>query len=216
MTGRSDDRLYWLETALQGLCFWIGHRHALFRDYPLTEGALVGELCNLIQANKPDYLTLFPEKMYKAFIPKSAITGDWPGLTRADLILCSKSYRQSEQKADLSQAVRFVIEVKRAVANQALILDDLKRLAKYLSVAGSGKRGFLVVIGESGPPEKFVTVNGNARREKPKIDDTDACYQVRRVLKAASSFNGQSSAHYACLIEVKPGRPNGQTERSQP
>ena len=44
------ERQKWLENALQGLAFWIGHRHSLFNGYPLVEGALVAEACNLIQA----------------------------------------------------------------------------------------------------------------------------------------------------------------------
>jgi hypothetical protein len=41
----------WAERALQGLAFWIGCRHSLYAHYPLSEGALVAEACNLIYAN---------------------------------------------------------------------------------------------------------------------------------------------------------------------
>ncbi len=58
----------WVERALQGVAYWMGHRRCLYRDYPLSEGALVAEVCNLIYANLPDTdflnaalgLTLFP------------------------------------------------------------------------------------------------------------------------------------------------------------
>jgi hypothetical protein len=62
------ERQVWLEHALQGLAFWIGHRHSLFRDYPLSEGALVAEACNLIQANLPRELVLMPECVYKNLV----------------------------------------------------------------------------------------------------------------------------------------------------
>jgi hypothetical protein len=62
-------RQKWLEHALQGLAFWIGHRHSFFNSYHLTEGALVAEACNLIQANLPKHqLTLLPECMYKNLV----------------------------------------------------------------------------------------------------------------------------------------------------
>lgn len=46
----------WIITSLQGLAFWIGYKRALYRDYPLSEGALVTELRSLIHANLPDEL----------------------------------------------------------------------------------------------------------------------------------------------------------------
>lgn len=47
MRSTLPERKKFLEDALQGLVFWIGHRHSLFYDYPLTEGALIAEICNL-------------------------------------------------------------------------------------------------------------------------------------------------------------------------
>jgi hypothetical protein len=38
----------WVDDALQGITFWIGHRRAMYRHSDLTEGAIVAELKNLI------------------------------------------------------------------------------------------------------------------------------------------------------------------------
>lgn len=81
-------RQEWLEHALQGIAFWIGHRHSLFKDYPLPEGALVAEACNLIQANLPADLILMPELMYKNLVSTSSRPQNF-GQERADLVLCA-------------------------------------------------------------------------------------------------------------------------------
>lgn len=73
------ERQKWLEHALQGLAFWIGHRHSLFSGYPLTEGALVAEACNLIQANLPPDLILLPERMYRNLVPNGTQIKMSPG-----------------------------------------------------------------------------------------------------------------------------------------
>jgi hypothetical protein len=33
----------WVDGAFQGVTYWMGHRRCLYRDYPLSEGALVTE-----------------------------------------------------------------------------------------------------------------------------------------------------------------------------
>jgi hypothetical protein len=46
----------------------MGHRRCLYRDYPLSEGALVAEVCNLIHANLSEPLQLQREVQYSTFI----------------------------------------------------------------------------------------------------------------------------------------------------
>jgi len=48
MTTSLNKRPRWTQRALQGVAYWMGHRRCLYRDYPLSEGALVAEVCNLI------------------------------------------------------------------------------------------------------------------------------------------------------------------------
>ena len=90
------ERQKWLEHALQGLAFWIGHRHSLFNGYPLVEGALVAEACNLIQANLPHQLILLPECLYRNLGqgPIGANIEDVTRESRADLVICSEAARE--------------------------------------------------------------------------------------------------------------------------
>jgi hypothetical protein len=56
---RTDACPPWLHTALQGITFWMGHRRCFYRNHPLTEGALVAEICALVYANMPEEYQLF-------------------------------------------------------------------------------------------------------------------------------------------------------------
>jgi len=51
MGTKFEKRPIWAIRALQGVTFWIGHRRCLYKQYPLAEGALVAELCNLFVAD---------------------------------------------------------------------------------------------------------------------------------------------------------------------
>src|SRR5262245_419134 len=129
------DRQKWLEHALQGLAFWIGHRHSFFNGYPLSEGALVAEACNLIQANLRPGLLLLPECMYSNLVaPRVAIRGVG-ALARADLVLCDEAAKPIGRDGNISAHTRFVIEVKRGDAPTRLVNEDLRRLHSYLLVA---------------------------------------------------------------------------------
>src|ERR1039457_5416711 len=58
----------WARQALQGVAYWIGHRRCLYRDYPLSEGALVAEICNLIYASLPRDSVLLCEVQYSKLL----------------------------------------------------------------------------------------------------------------------------------------------------
>lgn len=58
MKSKLQKQPVWVDRALQGVTYWMGHRRCLYRDYPLSEGALVAEVCNLIYANLPEALQL--------------------------------------------------------------------------------------------------------------------------------------------------------------
>lgn len=196
------ERQRWLEHALQGLAFWIGHRHSLFRGYPLGEGALVAEACNLIQANLPHGLVLLPECMYANLVKRGASVADTGELARADLVLCDDAARKIGRNGNIAPHTRFVIEVKRADAPSKLINEDLRRLHAYLQAVKSGPRCFLIVVSEGRAPKRFVQ-DGQSRRGIHSIKNTNGgTYVVRRSVKAAASFSGKESAHYVCLLEV--------------
>lgn len=84
------ERQKWLEHALQGLAFWVGHRHSLFQGYLLAEGALVAEACNLIPAKLPHELVLLPECMYSNLVALGTAIAGVAGLVRADLVFTNQ------------------------------------------------------------------------------------------------------------------------------
>ena len=77
----------WAEEALQGLAFWIGHRHALYRHYPLSEGALVAETCNLIHNHLKGDELLLCEQPYRRLVPRGMEAKGLGAKSRADLVV---------------------------------------------------------------------------------------------------------------------------------
>lgn len=196
------DRPRFLEKALQGLAFWIGHRHSMFRSYPLPEGAMVAEACNLIQANLVDCLELKPELQYNKVVPPGTELEGIGNLARADLAILSRHGADARE----FERVHFVLEVKRGSASKASIDDDLKRLHSFLGGTPTNARAFLIVVSESRAPARFVA-EGKSRLGSHSVPGTNGFFHVRRTVKAAASFSQKSSAHYVCLIEVFRGRP---------
>jgi hypothetical protein len=187
----------WTSGALQGLAFWIGHRHSLYRHYPLTEGAIVAELCNLIHSNLSSDEMLLCEQPYRSLI---AADGKWPTAirpgARVDLVVANRGRSKDEPPR-----AKFVIEVKRASGADVKIDEDLTRLAELKSL-NSELRTFLFVISERSRPKRFVTESGGALTNRRSIAGTSCVFKVRRVCKATASFKKAETAHYACLIEV--------------
>jgi hypothetical protein len=186
----------WAERALQDEAFWIGHRQSLYSDYPLSEAAIVTEVCNLIHANLPNEYRLKCEVQYSEFISDS---GDGTILTeraRVDLVV------EDEPEETTSRPhPSFVIEVKRAGAPKAQIDKDLQRLAAVKAAIPS-VRAFLFVFSEKSRPSRFVSEEGQSILGKNKVASSKAYYRVGRTWKAAKSYKSKESAHYACLIEV--------------
>ncbi len=195
------ERQKWLEHALQGLAFWIGHRHSLFNGYPLTEGALVAEACNLIQANIPPDLILLPECMYQHLVAHKTSIKNVTNQSRADLVLCDMAAKPIGRKGNVSAYVKFVIEVKRGSAPYSEINSDLLRLHNYLAAAQNSARSFLFIVSDSNAPRRFVK-SGISRLGTHPIPKCTGHFRVRRTVKAAASFSGKENAHYVCLIEV--------------
>lgn len=195
------ERQKWLEHALQGLAFWIGHRHSLFKDYPLSEGALVAEACNLIQANLPHDLVLMPECMYKNLVAVGSVVDGVGSQARADLVLCDIAAKKIGREGNVSAYTKFVIEVKRGNASMQSINEDLSRLHAFLQTAKQGIRCFLFIVSESRAPGRFVK-DGRSILGEHSVPGTTGNYRVRRTVKAAASFSGKESAHYVCLLEV--------------
>jgi hypothetical protein len=102
----------------------MGHRRCLYRDYPLSEGALVAEVCNLIYANLPQDLQLLCEVQYSSFIGHNQLPEILRGRIRADLVVAERP-----EDDDTDPVPKFVTEVKRASAPNSQINADLARLA---------------------------------------------------------------------------------------
>lgn len=189
----------WVERALQGVAYWMGHRRCLYRDYPLTEGALVAEVCNLIYANLPENLQLLCEIQYSSFVNQAPLPKILRGRIRADLVVAEKRARTGADPVP-----KFIIEVKRASSPQALITADLERLVAACRLCPD-IRAFLFVISEAKRPKRFVHHEGHSLSGKHAIPNADGYYRVRRTWKAAHAFKKRDRAQYACLIEVYSG-----------
>lgn len=198
------ERPRFLENALQGLAFWIGHRHSLFRSYPLPEGAIVAEACNLIQANLSDTLELRPECQYQRLVRPGTPLNGIGDMARADLVIFSR--HGGNDLSNDSDRVHFVIELKRGSAAKANIDNDLKRLYTFLNGTQTNARAFLILVSESKAPPRFV-IGGKSQLGSHSIPGSQGCFHVRRTVKAAASFSNKHSAHYVCLIEVFRSRP---------
>ncbi|WP_157473395.1 hypothetical protein [Eudoraea adriatica] len=172
----------WTENLLQGTSFWMGYKTQLFRHYPLTEGAIVGEAVSLIKGSLKDNFTLDCELKYKNLnVPKL-------GKKRADLVIKNNGIIDS------------VIEVKRAKSSNKEVTKDFIRLAQCHKENPS-VRCFLLLVSQKFRPSKYVMEDGKAILNE--IIDEKYIAKVRRACKAASSFESKKSAHYSCLIEVK-------------
>ena len=202
---RMPERPQFLERALQGLAFWMGHRSALFSEYPLPEAALVSEMCNLIQANLSGEQRLCPEVLYRRIvdIKGTVITKG----ARADLVIMDASAPDPYEQ-DIHHAVQFVFEVKRAASTVAAINEDLQRLYAFKKNCANKARAFLIIASEKKLPTRFVDEkSGQSRLRSHSIPKTSGCYHVRRTVKAAASFERIENANYVCIVEVFDKKP---------
>jgi hypothetical protein len=194
MATELEDWPPWADHALQGITYWIGHRRCLYRHYPLAEGALVAEICNLIHANLQNQV-LNCEVPYTALLSGNTRPSVLRQRARADLVVSERPRKSGDEPKP-----KFIIEVKRASAPKAQINSDLERLAAVRS-AHPAIRAFMFIIAEAERPNQFVNKDGASRRGKHSITPSGH-YRVRRTWKAAHSFLKVSRAQYACLLEV--------------
>lgn len=201
------ERPAFLEKAMQGLAFWIGHRSALFNDYPLPEAALVAEMCSLIQANLDNEQRLCPEVLYRNIV-NIEHADHLTDQARADLVVVPFS-AADPYKHDVKDTVQFVFEVKRASSTRQLVDEDLRRLYSFKEQCQTQARAFLIVASEGNLPKRFVDEKkGNSRLHSHEIPGTTGCYHVRRTVKAAASFERKKTANFVCIVEVFNKKPN--------
>jgi hypothetical protein len=191
----------WTQCALKGAAFWIGHRRELYRHHPLSEGAIVGELCNLIASELDENKRLDCEVGYRNLLKDSDCESELAqSMSRADLVV---SERPVEENSYFNPC-HSIIEVKRAQSSRKRIDVDLERLAEANEFSSSRVRTFLVVVSQGERPSRFTNSDGNALKRTLETRDAGQKFWVRRSCKAAASFEGYDTAHYGCLLEV-PG-----------
>src|SRR5260370_7889872 len=139
----------WTQRALQGVAYWMDYRRCLYRDCPLSEGALVAEVCNLIYANLPDHLGLHCEVQYAKLIKSRELPKILQSKIRADLVIAEKAAR-----AGSDPVPEFIIEVKRASASKGWIDADLHRLPAARALCPD-PRPFLSVLSQPTRPTTF-------------------------------------------------------------
>jgi len=189
----------WLIAALQGLTFWIGYKRAMYRDYPLSEGALVTELRSLLHANLPDRLFLKCEVGYSKLV-KGERPKPISGQVRADFVVVSEVEEQNSRN-NWKYLPEFVFELKRAEAKEFLIDKDLARLAAFQS-ARKGARAFLIVLSEVDRHDRFVNEKGVTNVGWHEVKGFSGAYKIRRTVKAAYAFTNKDSGNYATMVEV--------------
>lgn len=204
--------------AMQGLAFWMGYQHLLFRDHELLEGSITAELYRLITHYIDRNTLIEPEKSYTALGVPSIDAGN----SRADLIVSGypneaalKLARKTNKKNKISSAnFHYVVEVKRALAPISKIKADIARLHNCLKVMPKGTRAFVLIVSQARKPRKIygfgdlVAENGVAAKPSQNriaiSEDFLVPIKIRRVCKASASFDAMksNSAHYVVLIEV--------------
>lgn len=202
----------WLSKSLQGLAFWVGHRCSIYSDWELSEGALVGELCNLIHAHLNDDFSLRCEQAFSKFVPSGVSRVGIGERARVDLSIW-KSHVNPEGKRKRSPV--FAIEVKRASAPVRKIEEDLRRLAAIVEET-EGVRAVLCVISERKLPKRFVnSKTGYRKRGVTPIKTTNSSYQVIGVVRASAYQKSIERNHYCCAIEVLPNEIYEEAKRDR-
>jgi len=203
-----------LHEAMQGLCYWVAHRHSYYYKHPLPEGAIVAELANLIEGRLPTGQHLFCEIPYKnIFDHKSKVDYFKESRfsdARMDLLIASEKVSvESVRKHDFGHGSNTVIEVKRGDTLKAPFFQDLLKLAAVKRLSPNIST-FLLLVSENKLPSqlKFFanTGRGNAvdavaTRQKSYVDAIEGDVAIRRVCKAMASSKAKQ-VHTAVLVEV--------------
>ena len=200
--------------AMQGLCFWVAHRHSYYYKHPLPEGALVAEFANLLEGRLPANNHLYCEILYKNTLARPAQSKDF-GTSRfqdcrADLLIATEAVSTKTIRThDFSKSVEAVIEVKRGTASKATLSDDLSRL-HYVKSLNPDISSYLLIASESTLPTQLPLFSKTARQSAAEatatnrkifIEKIDSHVAVRRVCKAMASSKAKQ-VHSAVLVEV--------------
>ena len=212
--GRQDRCPPWAEPALQAIAFWIGWNHTRYRHWPLTEGALVGELQRLIASEIASGEVLCAEVGVNDLCG-SVKSGDATiRQGRVDLVLATKVNDKEKGRAPKGAEFReeavALIEVKRSQSGWGKIRDDIVRLSALSHHLNEGVRCFVIVTSEGGFGPLLGRLVNRKKRTALKgwqsLDGANVKYRVRRLCRAQATLSPSNSAHCACLVEVY-GKP---------
>ena len=153
---------------------------------------------DLIHANLPDRFSLFCEEQYSELIHRDERPTQLTERARADLVIYEKIRLQN---GEFELHVRYIIEVKRAVAPKAQIDADLARLIAVRSVLPEVKT-YLVVVAEALRPKRFVSDAGVSITKRQLLEGANGYFKVRRTFKAAHAHTKVERSQYACLVEA--------------
>jgi len=131
----------WAEPLLQGLSYWLGYKKQLYRHYPLSEGAIIGEALHLIYSNIGEGEKLECEVMYNMLNENINHMGN----ARADIVIKNPN-----------DIPIHVIETKRSIAPNAAIIDDFKKLANAKSKFPNC-HFYLLLVAQGRRPSNYVT-----------------------------------------------------------
>jgi hypothetical protein len=169
----------WLINAAQGLAFWAAHQSHLYENSPLPEGALNVAFTSLVTASK-DVTAIQFEQQYRNLGARSLKS------QRADFLITDSA----------NPSLRHVIELVRFTGGYGASHQERTRLAK---VTNRGQIGWIVVVAQRKRPTQMVSSKGTAW---PRTHRYGRAWAVRRVLKAASSFQSTKRAVYVCIVQA--------------
>ena len=195
----------WLTNAMQGICYWVGHRRAYYRHHSLVEGAIVSELANLINSQIGKNDQLHCEVQYADILEDQV-----PGVDRKIRLDMVVRTDPVEGKYDLEKIT--VIEVKRGNAAKEDVIHDITRLAALKEVMPEISAYVLIVSENKLPTQQpwikkdedgttKITANTEIMSLHTPNGGIAAKFKVRRVCKALASTQPKSG-HTAILIEV--------------
>jgi hypothetical protein len=183
---------YW-KKVLQGVSHWISYKQQYYAGHMLTEGAIVSEVAQLLNAKLPDSERFQCERMYKDFLV------DKTGQTRLDLVIGKKKtpHKDLIAKEDLLVAV----EVKRYESDWKLIQSDIEKLYRLKS-EHKNARLFLIVFGQGRLPKKLFT-DSHFLKSRNLYDGNLGIEAVSRLAKKSySSKIAKWAGNYAIIVEV--------------
>lgn len=184
---------YWNEV-LQGVAHWISYKQQYYSGNLLTEGAIVSEIAQLLNAKLPDSERFQCERMCKDFLAGKT------GQTRFDLVIGNNKTPREEliAKEDLLVAV----EVKRYESDWKLIQSDIEKLYA-LKAVHKNVRLFLVVFGQGALPKKLFNDSHFLKRRNMYEGKKIGIEAFSRVAKKSySSKASKWAGNYAILVEV--------------